>query len=78
MFDSIIATFKSFGVTEWSMFITNIICLLVLFFYNSSVLKCKDKLEAYELELKEKAKLIDYYENITGKGVVVNESTNQD
>ena len=78
MFDSLIATFKAFGATEWSMFVSTIICVVVLFVQNAGLLKCKDKLEAYELELKDKAKLIEYYENITGKGVVVNESTNQD
>lgn len=77
MFDSLIATFKSFGPTEWSMFVSTIICVVVLFIQNAGLLKCKDKLEAYELELKDKSKLIEYYENITGKGVVVNESTNQ-
>lgn len=78
MLDSLIATFKAFGPTEWSMFVSTIICVVVLFIQNAGLLKCKDKLEAYELELKDKSKLIEYYENITGKGFVVNESTNQD
>lgn len=76
--NSIIEVFRSFGVTEWSMFVTNILLACFLVLYNQGALKCKDKLTAYELELKDKNKLIEYYENVTGKGVVVNESTNQD
>lgn len=48
----IIDLFKGWGVCEWSMFATCLIELAVIIFYNKGVLKCKERLEMYERELK--------------------------
>lgn len=46
-------TFLNFGVVEWLMVVTIFIELAFLIFYNKGILKAKDKLEAYEKELRE-------------------------
>lgn len=46
-------TFSNFGVVEWSMFATVFCELALILFYNKGILKAKDKIEAYEKELRE-------------------------
>lgn len=48
----LINQFKSWGTCEWSLFATVLIELAVILLYNKGSLKCKERLEQYESELK--------------------------
>lgn len=50
--NTIIEFMKGWGVTEWSLFATVLIELAVILLYNKGSLKCKERLEQYESELK--------------------------
>ena len=48
----LINQFNSWGTCEWSLFATVLIELAVILLYNKGSLKCKERLEQYESELK--------------------------
>ena len=48
----LINQFKGWSTSEWSLFATCLIELAVILFYNKGTLKCKERLEQYESELK--------------------------
>lgn len=67
--NSIIDTFKGFDLTTWVFLFTCLIELGVILFYNRGVLKCKEKLEQYEdeirqlkIKVKDQKELLDFYD----------------
>lgn len=63
MFQQIIDSIKNFGTIEWSLTITCFIELAVILFYNKGTMLCKDKLSAYEDELREAKKNLEIANN---------------
>ncbi|WP_455493478.1 hypothetical protein [Eubacterium sp.] len=63
MFQQIIDSIKNFSATEWSLTITCFIELAVILFYNKGTMLCKDKLSAYEDELREVKKNLEIANN---------------
>lgn len=63
MFQQIIDSIKNFGTTEWILTITCFIELAVILFYNKGLMLCKDKLSAYEDELREVRKNLEIANN---------------
>lgn len=63
MFQQIIDSIKNFGTIEWSLTITCFIELAVILFYNKGTMVCKDKLSAYEDELREVRKNLEIANN---------------
>mgnify|MGYP006992622629 FL=1 len=63
MFQQIIDSIKNFGTIEWSLTITCFIELAVILFYNKGIMLCKDKLSAYEDELREAKKNLEIANN---------------
>ena len=63
MLQQIIDSIKNFGTTEWSLTITCFIELALILFYNKGLMLCKDKLSAYEDELREVRKNLEIANN---------------
>lgn len=63
MFQQIIDSIKNFGTIEWSLTITCFVELAVILFYNKGTMLCKDKLSAYEDELREVRKNLEIANN---------------
>ncbi|WP_448901595.1 hypothetical protein [Eubacterium sp.] len=63
MFQQIIDSIKNFSATEWSLTITCFVELAVILFYNKGTMLCKDKLSAYEDELREVRKNLEIANN---------------
>lgn len=63
MFQQIIDSIKNFGTIEWSLTITCFIELAVILFYNKGTMLSKDKLSAYEDELREVRKNLEIANN---------------
>lgn len=63
MFQQIIYSIKNFSVIEWSLTITCFVELAVILFYNKGAMLCKDKLSAYEDELREAKKYLEIANN---------------
>lgn len=63
MFQQIIDSIKNFGTIEWSLTITCFVELAVILFYNKGTMLCKDKLSAYEDELREAKKNLEIANN---------------
>lgn len=63
MFQQIIDSIKNFSVTDWSLTITCFVELAVILFYNKGTMLCKDKLSAYEDELREVRKNLEIANN---------------
>ncbi len=63
MFQQIIDSIKNFSTIEWSLTITCFIELAVILFYNKGTMLCKDKLSAYEDELREVRKNLEIANN---------------
>lgn len=63
MFQQIIDSIKNFSVIEWSLTITCFVELAVILFYNKGAMLCKDKLSAYEDELRSAKKDLEHAHN---------------
>lgn len=63
MFQQIIDSIKNFSTIEWSLTIICFIELAVILFYNKGTMLCKDKLSAYEDELREVRKNLEIANN---------------
>lgn len=63
MFQQIIDSIKNFSVIEWSLTIICFVELAVILFYNKGTMLCKDKLSAYEDELREVRKNLEIANN---------------
>lgn len=63
MLQQIIDSIKNFSVTDWSLTITCFVELAVILFYNKGTMLCKDKLSAYEDELREVRKNLEIANN---------------
>lgn len=63
MFQQIIDSIKNFSAIEWSLTITCFVELAIILFYNKGTMLCKDKLSAYEDELREARKNLEIANN---------------